>query len=80
MGCTKRVRVTMHEFPIRLCRTPKYPRHAQRPVLLWKISDCSVLSLDHDEYRQITRRVGLHDLDRCLAATKELSHAIQRRV
>ena len=79
-GMHERVCMTVHEFPTRLCGAAEYPRHAQRPVLFQEVPDRSVLSLDDDENRQVTRRIRLHHIDRRLAATEEPRQAIQRCV
>src|SRR6476620_6333999 len=76
----ERVRMAMHELPLRIRCAPKHPGHAERPVLLRQITDGAALPLDDGKHRQVTGRVRRNDFDCCVAAAKELRESRPRLV
>ena len=71
-GVHQRIRLAMHDLPIRFTGAPEYPRHSQRPILLGEMPNRATLPLDHHQHGQVAGRIGLHNLDLRLAVTKEL--------
>ena len=65
----ERVGVTVHEPPACVV-APEDQGHANRQILVRQISDDPVLPLDRNEDGELSRRVGLEDLELGLAPRK----------
>src|SRR6185437_11418639 len=78
-GVDERVGMAVHQPPLRSF-APEDQGHAQRPVLVRQATYLAVLPLDHHEYRQVTRRVGLDELQLRLAAPEHFRRGFQCRL